>query len=197
MLLNTCEFFLMNNPVRAMMQRYFEARRFLKMSGSISVGRALEIGCGRGVGVKIILDQFHATTVDAFDLDPRMVQRARKRLKRRREKINLWVGDATHIQKPDSNYDAVFDFGIIHHVPDWRAAVTEVFRVLKPGGLFYAEEVFKKFISHPVWRRLLEHPQQDRFDHQQFISTLTQTGFIIVAERELWKDFGWYVATKP
>jgi ubiquinone/menaquinone biosynthesis C-methylase UbiE len=48
----------------------------------------------------------------------------------------------TAIAVPDSRYDAVFDFGIIHHVPDWRAAVAEVARVLRPQGRFYAEEVF-------------------------------------------------------
>ena len=37
----------------------------------------------------------------------------------------------------------MFDFGIIHHVPQWRRALAEVARVLKPGGRFYAEEVLR------------------------------------------------------
>jgi hypothetical protein len=31
----------------------------------------------------------------------------------------------------DAGYDTVFEFGIIHHVEDWRAAVAEIARVLR------------------------------------------------------------------
>ena len=72
MLLNRIEFALMNNPVRAASQRFFEASRLVRMGGRMNGGRALEIGCGRGVGAEIVLDLFGAAGVDAFDMDPRM-----------------------------------------------------------------------------------------------------------------------------
>ena len=50
MLLNRVEYLLMNNPVRAAIQRHFEAPRLLRMRGALPGGVALEIGCGRGVG---------------------------------------------------------------------------------------------------------------------------------------------------
>ncbi len=153
MKLNWVEFAAMNNPVRAWIQRHWEARRLLKMGGPLENGRALEIGCGRGVGTELIFDVFRAATVDAFDLDPRMIGRAAKRLENRRDRVKLWVGDASQIDADDSVYDAVFDFGIIHHVPEWRKCLGEVFRVLKPGGRFYGEEILRDFILHPVWRR--------------------------------------------
>ncbi|MBI4962255.1 MAG: class I SAM-dependent methyltransferase [Desulfomonile tiedjei] len=197
MILNRFEFLAMNNPLRSLIQRRFEARRFLRMGGSAAAGHALEIGCGRGVGAEIIFDEFSATTVDAFDLDPKMVELAGKRLKSRGDKLRLWVGDASAIEAPDSAYDTVFDFGIIHHIPDWRKAIAEVFRVLKPGGRFYAEEVLRAFIFHPLWRRLLDHPTSDRFDHIEFMSSLRQAGFAVTADKSLWNAFGWYIADKP
>ena len=84
---------------------------------------------------------FGADSVDAFDLDPRMVGEARERLAAHGLDARLWVGDATAISSADERYDAVFDFGIVHHVPDWRPVLSEVSRVLVPGGRFYAEEV--------------------------------------------------------
>ena len=186
----------MNNPVRAGIQRRFEAGRLLAMGGRMQGGRALEVGCGRGVGVGLILDLFGASEVDAFDLDPRMVERARCRLRNRREAIRLWVGDATVITAPDAHYDAVFDFGIVHHVPDWRAVLREIHRVLRPGGRPYAEEVFERFITDPLWRRLLEHPQDDRFDAPRFEEGLREAGFRVVATRRLWDRFGWFVAER-
>lgn len=197
MLLNAVEKAMMNNPVRAAIQRGFEAPRLLSMGGKLSGGRALEIGCGRGVGTQLILDRFGAERVDAFDLDPQMVALARARLAKYGERVKLWAGDAEHIDAPDATYDAVFDFGIVHHIPNWRAALSEVRRVLAPGGRFYAEEVMRAFIHHPVWRRLLEHPMEDRFDHRQFQDGLRDAGFAVVAERAMGSWFGWYVAERP
>lgn len=197
MLLNRVEYALMNNPVRAAIQRHVEARRLVGMAGPMGGGHALELGCGRGVGVDLILRVFGADTVDAFDLDPRMVALARERLAAHRSRVRLWVGDASAIAAPAATYDAVFDFGIIHHVPEWRRVLAEVHRVLKPGGRFYAEEVLRPFIVHPVTRRLLEHPLRDRFDAVGFGHALAAAGLELTATRELWSSFAWFTARRP
>lgn len=197
MLLNRVEKALMNNPVRASVQRHLEVRRLKKLGGTLRGGAALEVGCGRGVGTRLILDEFGAERVDAFDLDPHMVELARRRLASQGDRVRLWVGDVARIEAADATYDAVFDFGIIHHVPDWRPALAEIHRVLKPGGRFFAEEVLRDFIVHPVVRRVLEHPLEDRFTHEQFLQALAQAGFHVVGERRLGRWFGWYVADRP
>jgi len=196
MLLNRVEKLMMNNPVRSAIQRRFEARRLLAMGGKMNGGRALEIGCGRGIGTEIVLDVFGADRVDAFDLDPHMVELARERLRDRGAQVRLWAGDASVIDAPDETYDAVFDFGIVHHIPDWRAALAEVRRVLEPGGRFYAEEVLARFIHNPVWRRLLDHPMDDRFDHDGFRGALADAGFQVVDSNALWGQFAWFVADR-
>jgi ubiquinone/menaquinone biosynthesis C-methylase UbiE len=197
MLLNRIEYAAMNNRFRAAIQQHFEAQRLLQMGGPMEGGAALEIGCGRGVGAELILEIFGADRVDAFDLDPRMIFLASQRLKARGPRARLWVGDATSIPAPDATYNAVFDFGIIHHIPCWRSALAEVRRVLKPGGRFYVEEVLRRFIQHPIARRLLAHPQVDRFDREGFSNALTEAGFDLVAARELWGSFAWFIANKP
>jgi ubiquinone/menaquinone biosynthesis C-methylase UbiE len=195
MLLNRFEYALMNNPVRAAIQQHLEAPRLLRMGGSVPGGAALEIGCGRGVGAQLILELFGAATVDGFDLDPRMVALARKRLAPRGSRARLWVGDATAIAAPNAAYDAVFDFGIIHHIPRWRLALAEIARVLKPGGRFYAEEILAPFIRHT--RHVLEHPQADRFDADGFRAALQEVGFARIASRGLWGAAAWFVGAKP
>ena len=196
MILNHVEFAMMNNPVRAAVQRRFEAPRLLRMGGKMNGGRALEVGCGRGVGTELILELFGADEVDAFDLDPRMVERAKKRLSKYGPRASVRVGDASAIDAPDAAYDAVFDFGIIHHVSDWRGALAEVHRVLKPGGRFYGEEVLRRFILHPVTRRLLEHPLEDRFDAAEFAGALRAAGLEPLAVEELWGQMAWFTASK-
>jgi ubiquinone/menaquinone biosynthesis C-methylase UbiE len=195
MLLNRFEKAMMNNPVRAAIQRHVEARWLLQMGGRMPGGHALEVGCGRGIGTELVFERFGATRVDAFDLDPHMVRLARERLRGR--DVRLFVGDAEHIEAADGTYDAAFDFAIIHHVPAWRNAVREVFRVLRPGGLFYVEEVLARFIDHPLWRRLLDHPMHDRFDHDGFARALKEAGFVVKASRDLLGQFAFFVAEKP
>lgn len=197
MLLNRFETLVMNNPVRAAIQRHGEAGMLLALGGPCPGARALEVGCGRGVGVEIILERFGAGSVDAMDLDPRMIARARARLARHKERVRLEVGDVTALDAPEGTYDAAFDFGILHHVPPWRDGLRELHRVLRPGGRLYAEEVLARFVRHPLWRRLLDHPQEDRFDHPGFVAGLEGAGFRVLKHRPLGAWFGWYVAEKP
>lgn len=197
MLLNRLEKALMNNPARALVQRYFEAGRLADLGDRLDGGRTLEVGCGRGIGTRLLLDRFGADTVDAFDLDPHMIELARGQLAGHADRVRLWVGDVTRIAAADDTYDAAFDFAIIHHVPAWREALGEIYRVLKPGARFYAEEVLASFIRHPIWRRVLDHPMEDRFDRAEFADGLREAGFRVVASSDLWGQFAWFVADKP
>ena len=196
MKLNTIEFHLMNNPLRAWCQHRLEARQLLQLGGAAPGAAALEVGCGRGVGTEIILDRFQADRVLALDLDPRMVELARPRLVRFGERVCLKVGDAEAIQADDKSFDAVFDFGIIHHVPDWRRALSELHRVLRPGGRAYIEEVYPPVISGRIARWLLEHPKHDRFHHAELLAGLERAGFTLVGDRCWAGMVGWVVADR-
>jgi len=197
MLLNRIETALVNNPVRAACQRHLEVPQLLRMGGRVPGPLALEVGCGRGVGTELILECFGAERVDALDLDPQMVALARRRLARFGDAVRVTVGDVCALPSADARYDAVFDFGIIHHVPDWRAALAEVHRVLRPGGRFYAEEVFERTLANPAVRRLLEHPREDRFDLEEFCGALAAAGFELRASRDVWGLGGFVVADRP
>ncbi|MDJ0653203.1 MAG: class I SAM-dependent methyltransferase [Xanthomonadales bacterium] len=187
----------MNNPLRELLQRRFEARRLRRLGGPLNGGRVLEIGCGRGVGIEIILNDFGADTVHGFDLDPRMVRLAARRTARCGERVSVWLGDASAISAADASYDAVFDFGIVHHIPNWRRAVAEIGRVLKPGGRFYGEEVLEPFIVNPLIRSLLRHPLADRFDRNTFAAALRQSGLRQIQSEQLGRSFAWFTALKP
>ena len=185
MKLNRVEKALMNNPVRALVQRRHEAALMESLGGRVEGGRVLEIGCGRGVGTEIIFERFGAREVHAFDVDPDMIALARRRLSRYpANRLTLFVGDAAAVRAEDATFDAVFDFGIIHHIPAWQDAVGEVARVLKPGGRFFFEEVTKRALDRWFYRTFLDHPTTNRFSAEEFIAELENRG-IMVGEKHL------------
>lgn len=193
MKLNRIEKLLMNNPARAALQRWYEAPLLESLGGRVEGLHVLEVGCGRGVGTEIILERFGAGCVDAFDLDPDMVEKARRRLARFPEgRARVTVGDAAAIEAEDACFDAVFDFGIVHHVPDWRKAVAEVARVLRPGGRFFFEEVTSHALARWSYRTFLEHPRDDRFSAAQFVAELESRG-VEVGSRFVTRFFGDFV----
>ncbi len=180
MLMNKEETFLVISPANRVFQRCVEIPTLRRLGGRTQGARALEIGCGSGYGTKLIIDQFGAATVDAVDLDPAMVTRARRRLRRYSDQVRIVQGSADDLQAAldagDATYDAVFDFGIIHHVTNWRDAVAEAARVLRPGGRLFFLEVTATALARPSYRRLLDHPTQDRFTAGQFLAALADHG---------------------
>ena len=52
------------------------------------------------------------------------------------ESVFLVHGDATALNFPDASFDAVWTVQTFQHIPDFERAVTEAYRVLKPGCLF-------------------------------------------------------------
>ena len=199
MKMNALETAVMNNPLRAAIQRRYEAALFERLGGRLDGQKVLEIGCGRGVGTEILFERFGAREVHAFDLDPRMIERARRRFRAfDTDRLRLFVGDVEAIHAPDDSYDAVIDFGILHHVPAWRNALAEVRRVLKPGGKFFFEEVTRQALSRWVYRTFFDHPRDDRFSPAEFIEELEARQMLVGPNHRtlLFGEFFTGVATK-
>ena len=146
------------------------------------------------MGTEIIFKRFGAREVHAFDIDLDMVTQARSRLSAYAEdRLRVYVGDAAAIDEPDASFDAVFDFTIIHHVPNWKDAVAEVARVLKPGGKFFFEEVTSHALGRWFYRKFLEHPaSQHWFGKEQFIDELERQG-IVAGENVVERFFGDFI----
>ena len=169
----------MNNPARAAAQRRFTATHMLRLGGDVEGGTALEIGCGRGVGIEIILQRFKAAKVVAFDLDPKLVKLAQRRTEPPGDTVSLSVASATKIEAADSTFDAVFDFGVIHQIAEWPIAVAECSRVLKPSGRFYFEAVSSRFYRLPMNLAMERNSPDVRkigFDRDAYLTELEKNG---------------------
>ena len=185
MRMNRVETALMNNPIRRAVQRYVEVPMLRRMGGDLAGGKALEVGCGQGYGTELIVQWFGAGHVDAVDIDPGMVDLARRRVTDHDLPATVFQASADDLPFDDRAYDAVFDFGILHHVVAWRVAVSEVARVLRPGGRFYFEEVTEHALARPSYRRFLQHPTEDRFSGEEFVAELERHQLAVRRRRDL------------
>jgi len=94
-------------------------------------GRVLEVGCGWGELAEWIARETGAVVV-AIDLSPRMVELAVER------GIDASVADVQALPFADGEFDLVVAAWMLYHVPDLQRGLSEIARVLRPGGTFVA-----------------------------------------------------------
>jgi ubiquinone/menaquinone biosynthesis C-methylase UbiE len=110
-------------------QRLFKDRKF-DLAGAKDI---LDVGCGAGQITKHLLkyaDEDSAIT--CFDLSHEMVRRSRARLKN--DRPAFLVADVTQLPFADETFDCVTCGYVLEHLPDARDGLSELARVMKPGG---------------------------------------------------------------
>ncbi len=112
----------------------------------------LEIGCGNGELAARFVEGWAPGRYVATDLDPRQVEVARRHLAGRfpagvPSSLEVREADMLSLPFPPASFDAVLAFAVIHHAsPDHHdtaklpEALTEIDRVLRPGGTLTYEE---------------------------------------------------------
>lgn len=105
----------------------------------------LEIGVGTG-RMALPLSR-HVARVVGVDLAMPMLRRLVH--KRRGEPVVVLRGDVEQLPFPDDFFDRALSMHIFHLVSDWRAAVAELARVLRPGALLL--EASDGYHLRPVW----------------------------------------------
>ena len=100
-------------------------------------GRMLEVPVGTGVLSMPVYERLPDADITCLDYSPDMMERARRQAEKRSlENVSFMQGDAGKLPFPDGSFDLVLSLNGFHAFPDKEAVYREVFRVLKPGGIF-------------------------------------------------------------
>jgi ubiquinone/menaquinone biosynthesis C-methylase UbiE len=185
MKLNWAERWAVNNPSRVLQQKW-EIAWLKRKENFPSGGTILEIGCGRGVGARLIYRAFEPRILHASDLDLEMIRKGDEYLPADDQKpIRLLVADVMNLPYPDETFDAVFAFGVLHHIPDWQAALGQIARVLKTGGIYFLEELYPALYQNFLTKHILLHPRENRFRSGGFKQALRERNFELCAFLEI------------
>ena len=138
--------------------------------GMFSGKSVLEIGCGQGLDAQKIAEVCREYV--GIDLSEASVEAARREVIRRAPPevdVKFLVDDAESLGFKDAEFDFVYSCGVLHHTPDFDAALNEALRVLAPGGDLFLM-LYRKYT--PLWVvlsvcrgafRLLSEDRRERF----------------------------------
>lgn len=110
-------------------------------AGATSRSRFLEVGIGTGRIAFPLIARGYAYA--GIDISPSMMDQLRRKLAVYAAshpdppplRADLREGDATALPYPDAQFDVVLTVHVLHLIPNWREVITEMLRILKPGGV--------------------------------------------------------------
>lgn len=131
-----------------------EMRRQLLAQAS---GRTIDIGSGTGANLELYPPQ--VSELAMAEPDPHMARQLRQKLGESDRGVEFVQAGAESLPLEDSSFDTAVFTLVLCTVPDPRAALVEVARVLKPGGrMLFLEHVRAQEPGLARWQDRLEKP---------------------------------------
>lgn len=155
-------------------------RHYLKDTDEV-----LEVGCGTGTTALRLAP--HVSRITATDLSSEMIAIAREKATGQAcSNGEFTVATPDAARWPDGSFDAVLAFNLWHLAPDRVSAFANVYRLLRPGGVFVSKTPclaeMNPFIrlAVPVMRLVGKAPYVAFFSAAALESEIEGAGFMII-----------------
>ena len=136
--------------------------------------RALDLGCGTGEMMKMLLQSDDQRELYGIDLSEKMLSVAEGKLS---GKVQLVLGDSEHLPFVDNFFDVVYCNDSFHHYPAPENVIREVQRVLKPGGTFLIGDCWQPLVGRAIMNFYMRHSKEGDvkiYSKEEMISLLSK-----------------------
>lgn len=157
----------------------------LKKLSEIPYHTALDLGCGTGEMMRLILQQNKDKSLYRIDLSEKMLEVAKEKLGNH---VNLILSDSEQLPFSDSFFDVVYCNDSFHHYPAPDKVLSEVYRVLKPNGIFVMCDCWQPTIGRAIMNFYMKHSKEG--DVKIYSENEIRKLFSVHFSKVLWKRIG-------
>lgn len=144
----------------------------------------LDIGCGTGRLLDRLATQYSDLSGTGIDFSPQMLDQANQH-NRYPDRITYCQGNAEALPFADEQFDAVFNTISFLHYDHPAEVLSEVLRVLRPGGAFYLVDFTLRWATQPYIYTLLPHASIRVYSPAVREAMAQQVGFVEVVHHYL------------
>ena len=114
--------------------------------------KILDVGCGAGfLSNRLALESYRVTGVDLSEDSLRIAKKYDKT-----GAVEYQIADANQLPFKNNQFDVVTAMDFLEHVTNPQEIITEISRVLSPGGLFFFHTFNRNLLSHLVIIKMVE-----------------------------------------
>jgi ubiquinone/menaquinone biosynthesis C-methylase UbiE len=147
--------------------------------------RVLDVGCGSGWATRLLADKAASGQVVGIDIADEMIKLAREESVTFRN-VDFRVASVEKLPFSDCEFTHAFSMESLYYYADMSAALAEIRRVLKPGGLFVTViDLYRENISSGQWIDQLKVPVQF-LSIAEYRAEFESVGFVNVLDRRLY-----------
>ncbi len=172
----------------------------------VEAKRVLDLGCGNGHLLSLVLSQHTEATGVGLDFSPMMLEKARSRFAST-ERVSLIEHNMDDPLPDLGRFDCVVSSFAIHHCSHERkrSLCTEVFSLLEPGGAFCnlehvsspSQRIHERFVQAMGLRPEDEDPSNKLLDVETQLQWLRKMGFEDVDCHWKWRELALLCGHKP
>lgn len=146
--------------------------------------QVLDVGCGSGWAARLLAQQAPAGQVVGIDVSDEMIGVAREQSKTL-PNVEFRVASAETLPFPDNSFTHAFSMESLYYYADIAKALSEIYRVLKPGGVFVTVvDLYEENTPSHQWIETLKVPVQ-LLSTEKYRSLFAEAGFANITDGRL------------